>query len=396
MKHEPLSAPQAARAGLRLAVVAPYRFVPADSGGKALIAGGCRELARQAGSVHGWALRTARERGPAATASFPYVERTAWSSILIALAPWGLTKVPFWAAQGRWARRLAREILAREVDLVEVHMPWLMTLRDHLPRHVPVVYHAQNVEALWYADALAASPLRGPMTAWLEALERRAVQAADRMAVLTQRDASEIRRRYGVPEGKIWVLPPGFDPVATPAARPRVAGRKTTALFLGSLFSGNVEAVRDLCRVVAPAVSDAARLIIAGRVCDAFRGQPCPSNVEWAGFVPDPGALLDQVDVFLNPSRMNTGINIKVLDALARGMPVLSTPEGARGYEHLVGQSIQVARLEEFGSALRAVTPPSAAAVQEAMAFHAWPRVVADRLERYRRLVEDARAGGRP
>jgi glycosyltransferase involved in cell wall biosynthesis len=396
MKHVPPSASPAARAGLRLAVVAPYRFVPADSGGKALIAGGCRELARQAGSVHGWALRTARERGPAATAGFPYVERTAWSSALIAFAPWGLTKVPFWAAQGRWARRLAREILAREVDLVEVHMPWLMTLRAHLPRHVPVVYHAQNVEALWYADALAASPLRGPMTAWLEALERRAVRTADRTAVLTRQDASEICRRYGVPEEKVWVLPPGFDPVDLPVARPRAAGRKITALFVGSLFSGNVEAVRDLCRVVAPAVADAARLVIAGRVCDAFRGAPCPPNVEWAGFVPDPGSLFDDADVFLNPSRMNTGINIKVLDALARGVLVLSTLEGARGYEHLAGRSLQVARLEEFGAALRAAAPPSAASVREAMAFHAWPRVVADRLERYRRLVDDARTGGRP
>lgn len=377
----------AAERELRIAVVAPYRVVPPASGGQAQIANGCRELARRVAAVRCFALRTLRERGPVAHAGFDYTERTAWCSALVALSRFGLTKVPFWAAQGGWARRLARDILAMRADVVEVHMPWLMTLRAALPRHIPVVLHAQNVEALWYADALAASPVGGIMKRWLERLEGRAVRAADRIAVLTERDGAELCRRYGAAPGRVWVLPPGCDPAPDPARAGKTADPRVTALFVGSRFSGNVAAARALCRVVAPAVADHARIVIAGGVCDVLRDEPPAPNVELAGYVPDLDPLLRQADVFLNPSDMNTGINAKVLDALSYGIPVLATPEGARGYERFVGSCIRVAPVEEFARALRAVAPPTPAAVREARDHHAWPRVIGERLERYRDLV---------
>lgn len=56
-----------------------------------------------------------------------------------------------------------------------------------------------------------------------------------------------------------------------------------------------------------------------------------PHHVSLEGFVPDLDALLSQAAALLAPLRFGSGIKIKVLEALARGLPVLSTPVGAEG-----------------------------------------------------------------
>jgi glycosyltransferase involved in cell wall biosynthesis len=79
---------------------------------------------------------------------------------------------------------------------------------------------------------------------------------------------------------------------------------------------------------------------------------------------------------------MTTGINTKVLDALACGLPVLSTPEGARGFEPLVGGAVRVVPLREFAAHLR--EPPRLSdADRRALHAYAWPAVARRRLELY-------------
>jgi glycosyltransferase involved in cell wall biosynthesis len=51
------------------------------------------------------------------------------------------------------------------------------------------------------------------------------------------------------------------------------------------------------------------------------------------GYVPDLDDLMARSCALLVPLRFGSGIKIKVLEALARGVPVLSTPVGAEGIE---------------------------------------------------------------
>ena len=57
----------------------------------------------------------------------------------------------------------------------------------------------------------------------------------------------------------------------------------------------------------------------------------------------DLGAVYDLADLVVNPVRAGTGLNIKSIEALGRGMPMVTTPSGARGLEAGAGTAFLVA-----------------------------------------------------
>ena len=57
------------------------------------------------------------------------------------------------------------------------------------------------------------------------------------------------------------------------------------------------------------------------------------SWVHFEGYVPDIRAFYESVDLVLSPVTMGTGINVKTVQAMAYGMPLLSTLHGSKGIE---------------------------------------------------------------
>ncbi len=55
--------------------------------------------------------------------------------------------------------------------------------------------------------------------------------------------------------------------------------------------------------------------------------------VRLLGYVPDICAFYESVDLVLSPVTMGTGVNIKTVQAMAYGMPLLSTLHGSKGIE---------------------------------------------------------------
>ena len=51
------------------------------------------------------------------------------------------------------------------------------------------------------------------------------------------------------------------------------------------------------------------------------------------GFVPDIADFYAQMDLILSPVTMGTGINVKTVQAMAYGMPLLTTAWGCKGIE---------------------------------------------------------------
>ena len=68
-----------------------------------------------------------------------------------------------------------------------------------------------------------------------------------------------------------------------------------------------------------------------------------PAGVRSRGFVADPGHLWHGVDLAINPVRWGSGLKIKTVEALASGLPLVTTREGARGLEHLAGEAFLLA-----------------------------------------------------
>jgi glycosyltransferase involved in cell wall biosynthesis len=71
------------------------------------------------------------------------------------------------------------------------------------------------------------------------------------------------------------------------------------------------------------------------------------------GFVEDISEVLLEADIFIAPVRFGSGVNVKVLEAMSYGVPVITTPKGAEGIEARDGEHFMVAKNEEeFASAV--------------------------------------------
>jgi glycosyltransferase involved in cell wall biosynthesis len=86
-------------------------------------------------------------------------------------------------------------------------------------------------------------------------------------------------------------------------------------------------------------------------------GQP---GVTIAGYVPDLAAVLDETTVLVVPLSAGGGVRVKILEAFATGLPVVSTPAGAAGLGVVPGRELLVAtEPERFAEAVvRVATDP--------------------------------------
>ena len=134
------------------------------------------------------------------------------------------------------------------------------------------------------------------------------------------------------PRASVVVAPLALDPRYYAAAAPlvdRVAGLIGTA---GWAPTG--AAVRRLLDRVWPLVAGAvpdARLLVAGRGTDALAGPAAGVNVEVLGQVDSAPEFMRRLGLLLYPATRGSGMKVKVLEAMASGVPVVTTRTGAEG-----------------------------------------------------------------
>ncbi|MGY1745225.1 glycosyltransferase [Blastococcus sp. SYSU D00695] len=160
--------------------------------------------------------------------------------------------------------------------------------------------------------------------------------------------------RGRLPGPRVRVLPNGYEPQPA-AARPRVratgaapASAEPVLLFVGLLtYAPNRDAVAFFAREVLPLVRaqrPAARLRVVGRhgpgAVQALRGL---AGVELVGEAADMAAELAAADLSVVPIRFGGGTRIKVLEAFAHGVPVVSTTVGCEGLDVVDGVHLRVA-----------------------------------------------------
>jgi glycosyltransferase involved in cell wall biosynthesis len=122
-----------------------------------------------------------------------------------------------------------------------------------------------------------------------------------------------------------------------------VYGREPlTMLFLGSFrHTPNREALSWFVEKVLPLVlaeEPAARVMVVGSdppPPEAFQHGPA---VELVGFVHDIRESLGRYSLFLCPILSGSGVRVKLLEAFAAGIPVVSTHIGAEGLTHKDGE----------------------------------------------------------
>ncbi len=136
------------------------------------------------------------------------------------------------------------------------------------------------------------------------------------------------------PRAHVAVAPLPLDPASY---TPRAGLEAPVAGLIGMAgWPPTANAVERLLRHVWPRVLEQrpdARLLLAGFGMErtAFPHLPDLPGVEWRGAVPSATGFLRELGVLLYPLGRGSGAKIKVLEALALGVPVVTTPDGAEG-----------------------------------------------------------------
>ncbi|MGY4829806.1 glycosyltransferase [Sphaerotilaceae bacterium SBD11-9] len=218
-------------------------------------------------------------------------------------------------------------------------------------RHVErqtVIYDSHNFELHFARERMAEGTFDGRSLGVLADSEASLSRRADALLACSSIDARSYVDEFGVDPRRIHF---GFKGAAVPSVRPaRLASAAHVAAFVGSDWPANNEAACFVASTVAPRLPDVTFRIF-GSCCRALPAG-LPGNVEAVGFVDDLDAELQRATLALNPITSGAGINMKLLEYLAQGVPVLTTEFGARGLPESALSALEVTTIEEFPGAV--------------------------------------------
>ncbi len=228
---------------------------------------------------------------------------------------------------------------------------------NHTIRMAPFVLDVEHpCKVLWLGDSLGLALGRSmPFEPWWKhpgiAWERRRVDRFEAMIsarfhetwALSELDRQDLERigcrnvvivTHGVDERL-------FELERRPEARARV-------MFLGHLgVPHNMDAAQFAAREVWPLVrreAPTARLVIAGASpARSVRRLGRIEGVEMIGPFPDLRPLWETASLLLAPLRFSTGIQNKLLEAMAAGVPVVTTPPAAEAIHAQAGDHLLAA-----------------------------------------------------
>lgn len=262
------------------------------------------------------------------------------------------------------------------VWLEGVHPSWLgLELKRRLG--VPLIYRAHNIEFRYVAQqARLARPIRLKLAlsagTWgLERAERALHDAADYVFDISSDDLAWWHGQ-GLDKSE-WLATQADQAVRATASIP-VEARDIDLLFAGSLSSpNNVAGLEWYLDEVHPllAASDGPMpsLTVAGRrPSSALAARLGTAGARLIADPADMVPLFARARVMLNPILHGSGVNIKTIDMLATGRPVVTTPMGARGLPAEVVAELDVAETPElFAQAIRKRLAQTASVNRQAM-----------------------------
>ncbi len=307
----------------------------------------------------------------------------AWMAAALAL------RLPYSAAKYRSrAYRALAQALAREqaTDMVVVDHAQAAWLDPRRWWDGPLVHVAHNAEHRMYADSAArAGGVRGLLLGReaerIRYLEGKIADAADEVWALTSTDAAALEALAGT-RSRVLALP------GTPAPEGPLPEPAVDVAILGLWsWAPNAEGLRWFLDRVAPLVPPDIRVSIAGAGANGLAARH--PEVAFPGRVPDAQAFLRSARVVAVPSVAGGGVQVKTLDAVASGRPVVATTHAARGIDPLPASLTVADDPEQFAGALMAAAADDEGRVHAAAAAIKWSR---DRREHLALQVCDAAA----
>jgi len=330
--------------------------------------------------------------------------RSAWN-LLLALPQRSLALQAAFTSSPGMTHRIRQALQRESFDAVHIEHLRGSTYANAVDG-VPIVWDSVDCISLLFERTLQSGPsLVSRLMARADLARTRRYEgrqvgqyAATLVTSPEDRDAlQDLVRRWGNPDqAKIVVLPNGVDlAYFAPQEMPRQPDR---IILTGKMsYHANVAAALFLGQEIMPRVwrrRPDVRLQIVGKdpgpAVQALADDP---RIMVTGYVPDMRPFLASAAVAATPIRYGVGIQNKVLEAMAMGTPVVTTPQAstallAREGEHfLVGESADdfAAKVVRLLNDRNLAAQIGAAGRRYVEAYHDWDRLAARLEEVYQR-----------
>lgn len=274
------------------------------------------------------------------------------------LGPLPVTLRNFWSPQvAAQIRQMLGEQFYDVVQIEGVHLaPYVEVIRQASPRtRINADWHNIESELMWrYAEGATGARnwpkrLYAQRTASLiERCENTLLERCDLHTVVSAREKEKLLQRR--PGARVEVVPNGVD-VTNFSAVDRRRAQARNLIFVGSMdYHANIDAVCWFVSEVWPAIrarGEGWKLQIVGRNPTPAVSALAASDVIVTGTVADVRDYYAEATALVVPLRVGGGTRLKILEAMAAGVPVISTALGAEGIDCENGIHI---RIENFSA----------------------------------------------
>lgn len=249
--------------------------------------------------------------------------------------------------------RLIRLLSEEKFDVVQLESlfmtPYIPTIRRY--SKASIVLRSHNLEHVIQSRIATGEknflkrPYRKFLAKQLHDYEMAVLDRVDAVAAISPSDAQHFLE-HGT-RTPIATIPFAVEPSEYPiTTKKRTTG--VTFFHLGSMdWLPNEEGVRWLLEEVWPKVLEKrpqARLELAGNKMPEDLLKMEVQGVNIRGRVKNAQTFMSDRDVMVVPLFSAGGMRVKIIEGMALGKPVISTPIGAEGIEHTEGLNILIAR----------------------------------------------------
>ncbi|MCQ1535094.1 glycosyltransferase family 4 protein [Methanosarcina sp. KYL-1] len=245
-------------------------------------------------------------------------------------------------------------------DLIQVEHPWQFKYAfSNKNTTTPIIFVEHNVE-LCLQDQLLRSKFSKNFLQYVEKNEAFALDKSNAIFSVSNEDKDKLIEYYDVDKSKIYVVPNGVDTALFKPSTEKekellkqkfnLVGKKIV-LFTGWAYQPNYEAVEEIIRISKELNDDNLVFLIVGKVGERFLydNNNTLNNILFTGRVESVEPYYKLADIAINPMKSGSGSNLKMLEYLSSGLPIITTDVGARGLTLNNGDSI-ICSVEDFGA----------------------------------------------
>lgn len=169
----------------------------------------------------------------------------------------------------------------------------------------------------------------------LKFFQKKVFKNVDIIFSASQKDAVITKKRISSPN-KVWIVPNGVDLGYYNFYGNNWNAKRNNIIYCGSMdVRMNIKAVLDFSKKIFPLIKkrvpEVEFYIVGSNPVPKVKELDKNESIHVTGTVTDVRPFYEDSKVAVIPARYSAGTKLKVLESLAMGVPIVSTPEGIQG-----------------------------------------------------------------